>query len=72
MQRKGISELVNVLRYNTPSKTHIRKLNGRPKYLKEPRVIPAPVDYAKLQYQTKDEAPFAVHFFICCVYFIGI
>ena len=60
MQRKSISSIVQVLRYNSPSKTQIKKLAGRPKYLKEPKVeIPA-IDYSKLQYQTKEEAPFAV------------
>ena len=55
-----MSSIVQVLRYNSPSKTQIKKLAGRPKYLKEPKVeIPA-IDYSKLQYQTKEEAPFAV------------
>ena len=60
MQRKGLTEVLNVLRYNSPSKTQIKRLAGRPKYLKEPRTMDPPIDYSKLAYQTKDGAPFAV------------
>ena len=60
MQRRGLSEVVNILRYNSPSKAVIKRTGGMPKYIKERPKEEPPVDYSKLKFQTKEEAPFAV------------
>lgn len=60
MQRKGISEVVNIFRYNSPSKAYVKRLGGMPKYIKERPTEEPPVDYSKLKYLSKEDAPFAV------------
>lgn len=72
MQRKGITEVFTILRYNSPSKTQIKRLSGRPKFLKEPCVPDPPIDYSKLAYQTKDVAPFAVFYGFEYAYLVDI
>ena len=61
--------IVNVLRYNSPSKRQIRRLNGRPKWLNAKNAKPAPVAVEPIKYTSKTDAPFAVyHFDIQLIY----
>lgn len=69
MERNSVMRIVNVLRYNSPSKRQIRRLNGRPKWLNAKNAKPAPVAVEPIKYTSKTDAPFAVyHFDIQLIY----
>ena len=51
--------IVNVLRYNSPSKRQIRRLAGRPKSLNKKAAVVEAVPPEPIKYTTKEEAPFA-------------
>ena len=52
--------IVNVLRYNSPSKRQIRRLAGRPKSLNKKAAVVEAMPPEPIKYTTKEEAPFAV------------
>ena len=55
--------LVNVLRYNSPSKRQIRRLIGRPKWLNAKNESDAPITPEPIKYTSKADAPVAVFSF---------
>ena len=60
MERYPVMRLVNVLRYNSPSKRQIRRLVGRPKRLNSRNEMDAPMAPEPIKYTSKVNAPFAV------------
>ena len=60
MERYPVMRLVNVLRYNSPSKRQIRRLVGRPKWLNSKNEMDAPMAPEPIKYTSKVNAPFAV------------
>ena len=60
MQRNSVMRMINVLRYNSPSKRQIRRLVGRPKTLNAPAEEVTAVAPEPLRYTKKEDAPFAV------------
>ena len=68
MQRRGLTQVINVLRYNSPSKTQIKRIYGMPQYIKDKRASAKEFDLKDIQYKTKDEAPFAVSEFAIVTY----
>lgn len=64
MQRNSVMRVLNVLRYNSPSKRQIRRLAGRPKSLNASPAEVAPVAVEPPRYAKKEDAPFAVRIHI--------
>ena len=60
MQRNSVMRVINVLRYNSPSKRQIRRLVGRPKSLNAPAEEVTAIAPEPLRYTKKEDAPFAV------------
>ena len=60
MERYPVMRLVNVLRYNSPSKRQIRRLIGRPKWLGSKSEADSPIAPEPIKYTSKVNAPFAV------------
>ena len=60
--------LVNVLRYNSPSKRQIRRLIGRPKWLSSKSELSTPVTPEPIKYTSKTNAPFAVFSYVIFAY----
>lgn len=67
MERYPVMRLVNVLRYNSPSKRQIRRLIGRPKWLNSKNEMDAPMALEPIKYTSKVNAPFAVFSSVVCL-----